>query len=170
MDSKSAQRCLKTFLEVSKIQINNRERTIKNKTNMKKLFDSSKKSMVNEEIGQLVEERDRIQGRLDSVRLEVLNILSSNPFLVPEEVIVKKQRGTALDLIEREKAKIEERGLYKKYPCSINEVLTVALNSEFGDDRISFSLFDSKKEKKVTENMILSSVNQKNVKMMIKSM
>lgn len=171
MDSKSAQRCLKTFLEVSKIQINNKDRAIKDKTNMKRLFDSAKKTVVNEEIDQLVEERDKIQGRLDSVRLEVLDILSSDPFLVPEEIIVKKRCGTALDLIEREKAKIEERGLYKQYPCSINEILTVALNGHVMEDKISFSLFDSpKKVETVSEDMILSSVNQKNVKIMIKSM
>lgn len=171
MDSKSAQMCLKTFLEVSKIQIENMDKTIKNKNNMKRFFDSSKKTVVNEEIDRLIEEREKTLGRLDSVRLEVLDILSSNPFLVSEEVIVKRRCGTALDLIEREKAKIEERGLYKKYPCSINEVLAVALNSQVGEDKISVSLFDlPRKEESVSDDMILSSVNQKNVKLMIKSM
>ena len=168
MEQKKAQSCLKTFFEVSKIQIDKRDKDIQRKIKLKRFLDVKKKSEINREIEIIVEERNRIQGQLDCVRLEVLDMMLDRLDLVTEEMIVKKQCANALEFIKQEKEDIELRGMYKLYPCSIEEVLNVGLSA--CREEVSFSLFDESGSNKATKEDVQSAVNPKNVKMMIKNM
>ena len=168
MDHKKAQSCLRTFLEVSQMQIDEREREIRKKERFKRFFDVSKKSEINKETEILGLEKNRIQGRLDSVRLEILSMLVDRLDLVTEEMIVSRQCSNALDFIKKEKEAIELRGLYRDYPCSILEVLNCGLSAQ--TTSVSFSLFDEPVKKEANEDDVKASVSLKNVKIMIKSM
>lgn len=150
MNMMKTQDCLRTFLKVSQIQIDNRENVIR-KQNLIKKDDSNIKFM------RLVEEKNKIQGNLDCVRLEILDILLDDPSLISDTFLVKKGYESISDFVKNEKEKIELRGLYKEYPFSIEKILEIALESE-----------EDIYKPVVTKGDVLSSVNIKNVKTMIK--
>lgn len=167
MEVNKAKSCLRTFLEVSKIQIDEKDRIIKKKSALKAFYDSSKKTEVNGEISALVDEKAKIQGQLDSVRLEILDMILENPSLISAKLLAKKGCSSVSEFVEGEKSSIELRGLYSQYPCSIADVLNVGLSAS--KDDFSLSLFD-KPQTEATVNDVKSSVDEKNVKVMIKSM
>lgn len=167
MESKTAQSCLKTFLEVSQIQIDMRSESIRRKNSFKKWLDSESKSYINREIHELVEERSKIQGRLDSVRLELLDVILDNPSLISQRLLNKKGCSNVVEFVKQEKENIELRGLYQDNPCSIAEVLNIGLSAK--SDEVSFSLFD-KPQTEATKQDVKNAVNEKVVKVMTKRM
>lgn len=167
MESSKARSCLKTFLEVSQIQIDMRNDSIKRKNSFKKWLDTEKKSDINREIEVLVKERCRIQGRLDSVRLEILDMVLDNPSLISPRLLAKKGCSSVVEFVKNEKESIELRGLAEQYPCSIAEVLNVGLSAK--SEEVSFSMFD-KPRYEATKQDVESAVDVKNVKIMTKSM
>ena len=167
MESKKAQSCLKTFLEVSKIQIDDRNAKIRRKEAFKGIWDVEKKSIINREISALVQERNQIQGRLDCVRLEMLDMILDNPSLVSSKLLAKKGCSDVVSFVKQEKEDIELRGLYQDYPCSISEVLNIGLSAH--KDDVSFSLFD-KPQTEATKTDVKSAVDEKTVKIMTKSL
>lgn len=168
MEQKKAQSCLRTFLEVSQIQIDEKEKEIRRKERFKKFLDVSKKSEINREMERLNSEKNKIQGRLDSVRLEILSMLVDRLDLITEDMIVSRRCSNALEFIKQEKEDIELRGMYKYYPCSIAEVLNVGLS--VGEEKEDFSLFEKYKQTEATKEDVKAAVNLKNVKIMIKNM
>lgn len=168
MESKKAQSCLRTFLEVSQIQIDERNKRIRRKESFKSILDSSKKTEVNKEISLLVQERNQIQGRLDCVRLEMLDMILDNPSLVSSKLLAKKGCKDVVSFVKQEKETIELRGVYQYYPCSINEVLNIGL-SVSSKDYVSFSFFD-KPQTEATKKDIEVAVDEKNIKIMTKSL
>lgn len=159
MDTEKAKSCLRTFLEVSEIQINIRESAIKRKNSWKKILDSSKTREVNIKIMELIEEKHKIQGRLDCVRLEILDMILDEPSLISEKLLAKKGCSSVTEFVKREKEQIELRGLYNKYPCSIEEILGIAVNA--GSEEY---------KPKVTKEDVKAAVDTKNVKIMTKSL
>lgn len=168
MESKKAQSCLRTFLEVSQIQIDERNKRIKRKEAFKSILDSSKKSEVNREISVLVQEKNQIQGRLDCVRLEMLDMILDNPSLVSSNLLAKKGCKDVVSFVKQERENIELRGVYQYYPCSINEVLNIGLSAS-SKDFVSFSLFD-KPQTEATKKDIEVAVSEKNIRLMTKSL
>ena len=167
MESNKARSCLKTFLEVSQIQIDMRNDSIRRKNSFKKWLDVERKSDVNKEIEALVQERCQIQGRLDSVRLEILDMVLDNPSLISPRLLAKKGCGSVVEFVKKEKETIELRGLAEQHPCSIAEVLNIGLSAK--SDEVSFSLFD-KLQTEATLQDVKTAVSEKNVKIMTKSM
>lgn len=167
MESKKAQSCLRTFLEVSQIQINDRNTRIKRKEALKGILDTSKKTQVNNEISVLAQERNQIQGRLDCVRLEMLDMILDNPSLISTKLLAKKGCSDVVTFVKQEKEDIELRGLYKEHPCSINEVLNIGLSAH--KDDVSFSFFD-KRQTEATKRDVEVAVDAKNVKVMTKTL
>lgn len=167
MDSKKAQSCLKTFLEVSKIQIGERNSEIRGLERQKAIAEVGRKSLLNERISVIIRERDKVQGRLDSVRLEILDMILDNPSLVSDKLIQRKGYSSIVDFVKGEKETIELRGLHEENPCSIAEVLNIGLSSQKDE---GFSLFEER-QTEATESDVKSAVNdRKVVKTMIKSM
>lgn len=167
MESKKAQSCLRTFLEVSQIQINDRNTRIKRKEALKGILDTSKKTQVNNEISVLAQERNQIQGRLDCVRLEMLDMILDNPSLISAKLLAKKGCSDVVTFVKQEKEDIELRGLYKEHPCTINEVLNIGLSAH--KDDVSFSFFDER-QTEATKRDVEVAVDAKNVKVMTKSL
>lgn len=167
MESKKAQSCLRTFLEVSKIQIDERNTRIRRKEAFKGIWDAQKKTAVNKEISALVQERNQIQGRLDCVRLEMLDMILDNPSLVSPKLLAKKGCHDVVSFVKQEKEEIELRGVYQYYPCSISEVLNIGLSAH--KDDVSFSMFD-KPQTEATKTDVKSAVDEKNIKIMTKSL
>lgn len=156
MDTEKARSYLKTFLEVSEIQISIKESAIKRKNSWKRILDRSKISAVNAKIMELIEEKHKIQGRLDCVRLEMLDMILDEPSLVSDKLLAKKGYSSVTEFVRHEKENIELRGLYKKYPCSIETILGIAV--------------DVGSCEKVTKNDVKAAVDAKNVKIMTKSL
>lgn len=156
MDTEKARCYLKTFLEVSEIQIGIREGAIKRKTSMKRIFDSEGKRRANVKIMELIEEKHQIQGRLDCVRLEMLDMILENPSLISEKMLVKKGCSSVTEFVKREKENIELRGLYSKYPFSISQILEIAMSSS------------EEYKPKVTPGDVKATIDTKNVKIMTK--
>lgn len=167
MESNKAKSCLQTFLEVSKVQIDMRNDSIRRKNSFKKWLDTERKSDINREIEVLVDERNKIQGRLDSVRLEILDMVLDNPSLISPRLLAKKGCSSVVEFVKQEKEIIEIRGLAEQYPCSIAEVLNIGLSAK--SDEVSFSLFD-KPQTEATLQDVKMAVSEKNVKIMTKSM
>ncbi len=168
MDGKKAQSCLKTFLEVSKIVIDERNREIRGLERQKAVSESGRKSILNERISVIVREREKVQGRLDSVRLEMLDMILDDPSLISPRTIAKKGCDSVASFVKKEKESIELRGSYRENPYSISDVLSIALANE--KEKMSFSLFDEG-QKEVTKDDIKSAVNsEKVVKTMIKTL
>ena len=167
MESKEAQSCLKTFLEVSQIQIDMRTDSIKRKNALKKWLDSEHKSYVNREIHEITEERCRIQGRLDSVRLELLDMILDNPSLISPRLLAKKGCSSVTQFVKQEKETIELRGLYQENPCSIAEILNIGLSAK--KPEVSFSMFEEPKLE-ATDRDVKNAVSEKVVKVMTKRM
>lgn len=158
MDNK-VKKYLRTFLEMSEVQINIRENAIKRKNSWKRILDTSKANEVNERIMELIEEKHKIEGQLDCVRLEMLDIILEDSSLISDDLLYKMDCHSVDGFVEREKEKIKQRGLYAKYPCSIADVLNTALS--FNDENHSI---------KITQNETKIAVNVKNVKIMIKNL
>ena len=156
MDTEKAKSCLKTFLEVSEIQIRIRESAIKRKNSMKRIMDSESKNKVNTKIMELTREKLRIQGQLDCVRLEILDMILDDPSLISKKMLEKKGCSSVTEFVKREKANIELRGLYSEYPFSISKVLEIAMSSS------------EEYRPKVTPNDVKATVDTKNVKVMTK--
>lgn len=169
MDSKKAQSCLKTFLEVSKIQIDIRNKSIKRKNMFKSYMEVSRISQVNEEITALIEERDRIQGKLDSVKLEMLDMIEENPNLVSGKLLSKKGYTSVGEFIKEERESIAMRNLARWNPFGISDVLDIALKNQGTEIDFSRSLFD-KPQTEVYKSDITAAVDTKNVKTMIKTL
>lgn len=167
MESNKAKSCLKTFLEVSQIQLALRDKAIQKKQRIKLFLDTSKKTEVNQEIVELKYGRSQIQGRLDSVRLEMLDMILDEPSLISPRIIAKKGCSSVVEFVKQEKESIELRGLYKEFPCSIAEVLNKGLEAQQTD--ISFSMFD-KPQIEATKQDVKVAVDEKNIKIMTKSM
>ena len=167
MESKEAQSCLKTFLEVSQIQIDMRNDSIKRKKALKRWLDSESKSYINREIYEITQERCQIQGRLDSVRLELLDMILENPSLISRRLLAKKGCSSVVDFVKQEKETIELRGLYQDNPCSIAEILNIGLSAK--KPEVSFSMFEEPKLE-ATDRDVKNAVSEKVVKVMTKRM
>ncbi len=168
MKSKDARHCLRTFLEVSQLQIDSRNAKVKRLDFRKTFLNTAKKREVNEEIDKLLEERNAIQGRLDSVRLEMLDIIKKDPCLLSNDLLCKKGYYSVSQLVDDEKSKILERGSYRDNPYSIADVLNVVLSTTASDN--DFSLFTSATIKATPLDVENASRNKQNVKKMIKKM
>lgn len=167
MESTNAKSCLKTFLEVSQIQIDMKNKALKRKSTLKGFLDVSKKSEINREMEQIIQERNQIQGRLDAVRLEMLDMILEEPSLISSKLLAKKGCTSVVDFVKQEKEAIELRGLYKENHCSISEILNIGLSAH--KDDVSFSMFD-KPQLTATEQDVKKAVDYKNVKVMTKTM
>lgn len=155
MEEKNLQRYLQTFLEISEVQIKIKEKEIKRKQSFKRMMDSNKNTIINAEIMDILEVKHKLEGHLDCIRLEILNMILEDPSLISERVLKKNDCNSVLEFVKQEKEKIELRGLYDKYPFSIDDVLNLSLD----DKRNAYS----KEEIKL-------SVDRKIVKTMIKSL
>jgi len=167
MESKQARNYLKIFLEVSQIQINIRDKAINGRESFKKFLSNDRKVEAEKKIKSLKLERDRIEGRLDSVRLEILDMIVDKPDLVSDEILSKKNYSSVSEFIAKEKEKIEERGLYKKHPYSISEILDIALTT--GINEMNILVFENQ-QLESTSSDVKAAVDSKNVKTMFKSM
>ena len=164
MESKKAQSCLKTFLEVSKIQIDLRQNQINKILQRRDYQQDDNRSTVKV----LVEERDRIQGNLDSVRLEILDMIAKDNSLISSKLLRKKEYSSVSEFISFEKTIIEDRGLFKKYPCSIEEVLNSGLSSNVVKEE---TIFTKKDIEKASESDVVNAVSsEKIIKTMIKTL
>jgi len=161
MEIKKARSCLKNFLKISEQQIKEKTKMIKKKEATKDLFDASKKTKINSEISSLTSEINQIQGRLDSVRLEILDMILANPKLISDSIIAKKHCCSYIDFAKKEGEKIYRRGLYKKYPYTIKE----AMNSVFDDYK---DIYVSPIQ--ATDEDVIAAVTSKNIKIMNKTM
>jgi uncharacterized protein (UPF0297 family) len=99
MDTEKARSYLKTFLEVSEIQISIKESAIKRKNSWKRILDRSKISAVNAKIMELIEEKHKIQGRLDCVRFEMLDMILDEPSLVSDKLLAKKGYSSVTQIV-----------------------------------------------------------------------
>ena len=156
MDTEKAKSCLKTFLEVSEIQISIRDGAIKRKNSMKRIMDSEGRKRANTKIMELTKEKNKLQGQLDCVRLEILDMILDDPSLISSKMLEKKGCSSVTEFVKREKESIELRGLYSEYPFSISKILEIAIGSS------------EEYKPKVTPNDVKSTVDTKNVKVMTK--
>lgn len=134
MEKVDASRMLKTFFKVSNLRINDFDRSIRGYSLLNAFSNSKRISANNGKIQDLILERNRVQGRLDSVKLEILNMLMNNPKLCDVKDLKKKGFEDIFELVEEETERIKVRGLYFDNPCSVKDVLVQGV-TELKDKR-----------------------------------
>lgn len=170
METKNAKRDLTVFLEVSKLQVESYNKAIKRLEKKKGILSSRGKTYVNEQISELVASRDETLGHLDSVRLELLDVVAKNPELISADLLAKKGHKCVATFVEAEQTDIRNRGLSDKYPFSIADVLTVALSAAAKPSYEQPSLFRDPVVRPSTRDVEMASKNSEIVKTMIKTL
>ena len=170
METKKAKRDLSVFLEVSKLQVESYNRAIKRLEKKKGFLSSSGKSYVNQQISELSASRDETLGHLDSVRLEILDVVAQNPELISDDLLAKKGHKCVATFVEAEQTEIRNRGLSDKYPFSIADVLTVGLSEMAKSSCEQPSLFRDPVVRPSTNDVEMASKNREIVKTMIKTL
>ncbi len=170
METKKAKRDLSVFLEVSKLQVESYNRAIKRLEKKKGFLSSSGKSYVNQQISELSASRDETLGHLDSVRLEILDVVAQNPELISDDLLAKKGHKCVATFVEAEQTEIRNRGLSDKYPFSIADVLTVGLSEMAKSSCEQPSLFRDPVVRPSTNDVEIASKNRETVKTMIKTL
>ncbi len=163
MEKVDASRLLKTFSKVSNLRINEFDRSIRGYSLLNAFSNSQKISANNGKIQNLILERNCVQGRLDSVKLEVLNMLMANPELCDGRELRKMGFETIFDFVEEEKERISLRGLYSDNPCSIKEILIQGATAL--EDKCDF--FDEEPII-ITNSDVVNAVDKKSVKVLFK--
>lgn len=171
MKTKNVKRDLSVFLEVSKLQVESYNKAIKRLEKKKSLLSSRGKTYVNEQISELSVSRDETLGHLDSVRLELLDVIAENPELISAEMLAKKGHKCVATFVEAAQTEIRNRGLSDKYPFSIADVLTIGLSETAKPSYEQPSLFrDPVVRPRSTKDVEMASKNREIVKTMIKTL
>ena len=106
-----------------------------------------------------------IQGRLDCVKLEMINMILEDNSLISSSLISKAGYDSVVDFVFFESKKIFDRNLYRDNPFSIEELLKVG---EHADD---LALSSGLKPKKLNYQDLKESIkNKKIVKTLIKTL
>ncbi len=159
METDISQIILKDFLTSSSTTIRKMTKQINLMIWKKNFSDITQKAKLNEMIVKMTYERDKRQGYLDCVTLEMLSLVLDEQFFVNSNLLRKRGYVSVSDFVKGEKLIIEKRGLYKKFPYSITDVLKKGLADKtvgyLDDVRVSYS--DVKKsidDQKVVKTLI----------------